>query len=129
MAPPKKTKKNNRRGMSNGKRSKGKRSKNKRSKSKSNKRSKKRIRNARMVSKKRYTNLLKKKTQKKRMTPKDRKELDRALFVNYCKCIKKIKDSKEFQKGLEYPICMSSVYTKRGIKPHRNATKQCNKYV
>ena len=88
MAPPKKTKKNNRRGMSKGKRSKGKRSKNKRSKSK-------RIRNARMVSKKRYTNLLKKKTQKKRMTPKDRKELDRALFVNYCKCIKKIKYTKK----------------------------------
>jgi len=126
MAPPKKTKKNNRRGMSKGKRSKGKRSKNKRSKSK---RSKKRIRNARMVSKKRYTNLLKKKTQKKRMTPKDRKELDRALFVNYCKCIKKIKYSKEFKKGLEYPICMSSVYTNRGIKPPRNATKQCNQYV
>ena len=126
MAPPKKTKKNNRRGMSN---------KNKRSNSKNKKRSKgnsknkKRIRNARMVSKKRYTNLLKKKTQKKRMTPKDRKELDKALFVNYCKCIKKIKYSKEFQKGLEYPICMSSVYTKRGIKPPRNVTKQCNQYV
>ena len=113
MAPPKKTKKN-RRGMSN---------KNKRSKGK------KRIRNARMVSKKRYANLLKKKTQKKRMTPKDRKELDKALFVNYCKCIKKIKYSKEFQKGLEYPICMSSVYTKRGIKPPRNVTKQCNQYI
>jgi len=125
MAPPKKTKKN-RRGMSN---------KNKRSNSKNKKRSKgnsknkKRIRNARMVSKKRYANLLKKKTQKKRMTPKDRKELDRALFVNYCKCIKKIKYSKEFQKGLEYPICMSSVYTKRGIKPPRNVTKQCNQYI
>ena len=124
MAPLKKTKKNNRRGMSNkNKRSKG-NSKNKRSMS-----NKKRIRNARMVSKKRYTNLLKKKTQKKRMTPKDRKELDRALFVNYCKCIKKIKYSKEFQKGLEYPICMSSVYTKRGIKPPRNVTKQCNQYI
>jgi len=109
--------------------------KNKRSNSKNKKRSKgnsknkKRIRNARMVSKKRYANLLKKKTQKKRMTPKDRKELDRALFVNYCKCIKKIKYSKEFQKGLEYPICMSSVYTKRGIKPPRNVTKQCNQYI
>ena len=124
MAPPKKTKKN-RRGMSN----KNKRSNSKNKRSKGNSKNKKRIRNARMVSKKRYTNLLKKKTQKKRMTPKDRKELDRALFVNYCKCIKKIKYSKEFQKGLEYPICMSSVYTKRGIKPPGNITKQCNQYI
>ena len=125
MAPPKKTKKNNRRGMSKGKRSKGKRSKNKRSKSK---RSKKRIRNARMVSKKRYTNLLKKKTQKKRMKTKDRKELDRALFVNYCKCIKKLKYSKDYQEGAEYPICMASVYTNRSLKPPKDVAKKCKRY-
>ena len=45
------------------------------------------IKDARMVSKKRYNMLL----QKKKRTKKENKDLDRALFVSYCKCIKKIK--------------------------------------
>ena len=134
MAPPK-TKKNNRRGMSNkNKRSKrkGMSNKNKRSKrngmSNKNKRSKKSILNARMVSKKRYTDLLKKKTMRKKMAKKDKKELDKALFVNYCKCIKQLKYSKDYQEGAEYPICMASVYTNRSLKPPKDVAKKCKRY-
>ena len=135
MAPPKKTKKNNRRGMSNkNKRSKrrgmsnNKRSKRKGKRKGKNKRSKKSILNARMVSKKRYTDLLKKKTMRKKMAKKDKKELEKALFVNYCKCIKKLKYSKDYQEGAEYPICMASVYTNRSLKPPKDVAKKCKRY-
>ena len=114
MAPPKKTKHNNRRGMSK-----------KISKKKSKKRS---IKKTRTVSKKRYTDLLKKKTMRKKMDKKDKKELDKALFVNYCKCIKKLKDSKDYQEGAEYPICMTSVYKNRGLKPPKDVAKKCKRY-
>ena len=92
---------------------------------KKHKHMKKSIRRARTISKKRYTHLLNKRRTKKRMTNKDKKELDRALFVNYCKCIKKLKYSKEYKAGTEYPICMSSVYKKRGIKPPKNVSNKC----
>ena len=117
MAPPKKTKHNNRRGMSK-----------KISKKKSKKRS---IKKTRTVSKKRYTDLLKKKTMRKKMDKKDKKELekelDKALFVNYCKCIKKLKYSKDYQEGAEYPICMTSVYKNRGLKPPKDVAKKCKR--
>ena len=95
---------------------------NKRSNKRNNKQSNKRtvknvkrkysIKNARMVSEKRYNELL----NKKRLTQKEKKELDRALFVKYCKCIKKIKYSSAYSPGVEYPICMSTIYNKRDKK-------------
>tara|TARA_B100001115_G_scaffold145106_1_gene113213 strand:+ start:14438 stop:14722 length:285 start_codon:yes stop_codon:yes gene_type:complete len=93
------------------------------------KKKKKSIKNARIVSKKRYSQLIKKKKTKKRMTKRDKKDLDKALFVNYCKCIKRLKYSKEYEDGLEYPICMSSVYKKRGFKPPKNISKKCKQYI
>lgn len=90
---------------------------------------KKRIQTARMVSKKNYSKLVNKKKKRKRLTKKDKKNLDRSLFVNYCKCIKKIKYDKNYEKGIEYPICMSSIYTKRGFKPPKNITKKCKQYI
>ncbi len=101
---------------------KGKRSSTKKKKRKTKKYS---IKNARMISKKRYNMLL----QKKKRTKKENKDLDRALFVNYCKCIKKIKYAKEYGPGAEYPICMSSVYKQRGIKPPKDVTKKCKRYL
>ena len=89
---------------------------------------KKSIKKARTVSKKKYDKLVKKKKTKKRMTKKEKQQLDQALFVNYCKCIKKLKYSKEYEEGLEYPICMSSVYTKRGFKAPKNVKEKCKKY-
>ena len=83
------------------------------------------IKDARMVSKKRYNMLL----QKKKRTKKENKDLDRALFVNYCKCIKKIKYADDYKSGAEYPICMSSIYKQRGIKPPKDVTKKCKRYL
>tara|TARA_Y100000996_G_C22521505_1_gene642667 strand:- start:1126 stop:1410 length:285 start_codon:yes stop_codon:yes gene_type:complete len=93
------------------------------------KKKKKSIKNARMVSKKRYSQLIKKKKTRKRMTKRDKKDLEKALFVNYCKCIKRLKYSKEYEDGLEYPICMSSVYKKRGFTPPKNIYKKCKQYI
>ena len=93
------------------------------------KKKKKSIKNARIVSKKRYSQLIKKKKTRKRMTKRDKKDLEKALFVNYCKCIKRLKYSKEYEDGLEYPICMSSVYKKRGFTPPKNIYKKCKQYI
>ena len=82
------------------------------------------IKNARMISEKRYNELL----NKKRLTQKEKKELDRALFVKYCKCIKKIKYSSAYSPGVEYPICMSTIYNKRGKKAPKGVTKKCKNY-
>ena len=46
---------------------------------------------ARMITRTRYRELL----SKKRLTEKEKKDLERALFVNYCKCIKNLTYSKE----------------------------------
>jgi excinuclease UvrABC helicase subunit UvrB len=86
------------------------------------------IKNARTATKKRYSQLLKKKVSKKRMTKREKSDLDKALFVNYCKCIKKLKYSKEYENGLEYPICLSSVYKKRGLKPPKDIKEKCKQY-
>lgn len=82
------------------------------------------IKNAKMISKKRYTKLLK----KKRKTKKEKKQLDKALFINYCKCIKRLKYSKKYKKGQEYPICISSVYINRNINPPKDIVNKCKKY-
>ena len=96
---------------------------------KTEKKTKKRsIKKARVITRKKYEKLVKKKKTKKRMTKKEKKQLDHALFVNYCKCIKKLKYSKEYEEGLEYPICMSSVYTKRGLKAPKDVKKKCKQY-
>ena len=47
------------------------------------------IKKARMISRKKYETLVKKKRSRKRLTKKEKKQLENALFVNYCKCIKK----------------------------------------
>ena len=86
------------------------------------------IRKARTIGKKRYTKLIRKKRTKKRMTKKEKQQLNHALFINYCKCIKKLKYSKEYEEGLEYPICISSIYKKRGFKPPTDIKKKCKKY-
>lgn len=83
------------------------------------------IRKARMVSKKRYKQLL----SKKKLTKKESKQLDRALFVKYCRCVKKMKyTNKKHQRGREYPICVHSIYKKRHKKVPKDLQKKCGKY-
>ena len=112
----------------------GKRSKrnNKRS-IRNNKRSNRRsckwtLKKAGMVTKKRYKKLLTKKENKKKLNKNEKKDLDRALFVNYCKCTKKLKKDQEIEKGAEYPICTTSVYLNRGIKTPKGVQKKCKRY-
>ena len=83
------------------------------------------IRNARMVSKKRYKQLL----SKKKLTKKERKQLERALFVKYCRCVKKMKyTNKKKQRGREYPICVHSIYKKRSKKVPKDLQRKCSNY-
>ena len=87
------------------------------------KRAKKRI-----VSKKKYQELIKKRQHHKKLSLKERKKLDEALFVNYCSCVKSLKYDQKVKDYLEYPVCMSSIYKKRGFKPPKGVTQKCGKY-
>ena len=83
---------------------------------------------AKMISKSKYKELIKKRQHHKKLTPSQRKKLDHALFMNYCSCIKKLKYDTKTKENLEYPFCMSSIYTKRGFKSPKGVTKRCKKY-
>ena len=80
------------------------------------------------ISKKKYKQLISKKRSKKKnttLTSKEKKQLDDALYVKYCKCLKQFESKGEYSKG--YPICMNSVYKNRGFKPPQNASRNCKK--
>ena len=85
---------------------------------------KRKIKDKRMISQKKYKELL----QKKRLRKNEKKELDNALFVNYCKCVKNIKYSGKYSKGSEYPICISSIYKNRNIVPPKGIIKRCSEF-
>lgn len=86
------------------------------------------LKKAKILSKKDYNILIKKRKSKKKLTKKQNKKLDHTLFIKYCKCVKHLKYSKKKKDYLEYPICTSAVYTKRGFKPPKNIRKRCKKY-
>jgi len=86
------------------------------------------LKKAKILSKKEYNILIKKRKSKKKLTKKQNQKLDHTLFIKYCKCVKHLKYSKKNKNYLEYPICTSSVYTKRGFKPPKNVRKRCKKY-
>jgi len=72
-----------------------------------------------------YKSFIKRK-QKNKLSKKNSKWLDKRLQTKLCKCIKGLKSSKKkYKKGSEYPICLSSIYTKRGFKPPKKAIKRC----
>ena len=78
-----------------------------------------------------YTKLIQQKKRKK-LSKKNSKWLDKKLQTKLCKCIKglklnKNKQKKKYKQGSEYPICLSSIYTKRGFKPPKKAIKRCKK--
>ena len=76
------------------------------------------------MSKKKYRSLIARKKSKKKMSSKNKKKLDHALFVQYCKCLKQFKFRNE--ENLGYPVCMNSVYKNRKFKPPKNASRLCN---
>ena len=76
-------------------------------------------------SEKKYKSLLEKRRSKKKNTSlskKEKKQLDEALFVKYCKCLKKFESDGDAR---GYPICMNAVYKQRKIKPPKNPVKKC----
>jgi hypothetical protein len=81
-----------------------------------------------MISKKKYQELIQKRQHNKKLTLNERKQLDEALFVNYCSCVKSLKYDPKVKDYLEYPVCMSSIYKKRGFKPPKGVTQKCGKY-
>jgi len=82
----------------------------------------------RMISETKYKELIKKRQHNKKLTLGQRKKLDHALFTNYCSCIKSLKYDKKVKDYLEYPVCMSSIYKKRGFTPPKGVTVRCGKY-
>ena len=88
---------------------------------------KKSLQKARLLSKKEYEKYIQKRQKKKKLTKKQNQKLDHSLFINYCKCIKKLK-KQNLKNNIEYPICMSSIYTKRKLKAPKNINKKCKKY-
>ncbi len=104
-----------------------------------------------ILTEKKYKKLIQQK-KKGKLSKKNKKILDRTLKKKLCKCIKGIKarnyrnnnkpsnkrsnkpsnsnkrsnsNNKRSKKGSEYPICLSSIYTKRGFKPPKRAIKGC----
>ena len=93
------------------------------------KKKKKSLKKTRIISKQKYKEYIQKKKTKKKLTKKQNKDLDKILFVKYCRCIKSLKKNTKIKKNLEYPICMSSVYTKRGLKAPKNIKDKCKQYT
>ena len=91
----------------------------KQSKKRSVKRSKK------LISKTKYKALIKKRQHHEKLSLTERKQLDNALFVKYCSCVKSLKYDKNVKDYLEYPVCMSSIYKNRGFKPPSGVTSKC----
>jgi len=82
----------------------------------------------RMISKTKYKELIQKRQHHKKLTPSQRKKLDHALFINYCSCVKSLKYDPKVKDYLEYPVCMSSIYKKRGFEVPKGVTARCSKY-
>lgn len=82
----------------------------------------------RMISKKKYKELIQKRQHNKKLSLNERKKLDHALFINYCSCVKSLKYDSKVKDYLEYPVCMSSIYKKRGFNPPKGVTVRCKKY-
>ena len=82
----------------------------------------------RLISTKKYKELIKKRQHHQKLSLKERKQLDHALFIKYCSCIKSLKYNERIKENIEYPICMSSVYKKRGFKSPKNVKSRCKKY-
>ena len=77
------------------------------------------------MSDKKYNKFIKQ-NKKGKLSLKNYKKLSKELNRKYCKCIQAVRSTlKKSNKGAEYPICTSSIYTKRGIKPPKDKNKKC----
>ncbi len=63
---------------------------------------------------------------RKRLSKNQKKNLDKALHIKYCKCVKDLKYSKK--NPAAYGICANSVYKNRGYELPPRAARDCEKY-
>ena len=78
------------------------------------------------ISEKTYNKLLDMKKNKKTLSKFQQSNLDKALHIKYCTCVKSLKYSQK-NKGA-YGICANSVYKNRGFEMPPRAARNCNKY-
>ena len=79
------------------------------------------------ISEKTYKKLLDMKKNKKNLSKSQQRNLDKALNIKYCSCVKSLKYSQK--NPAAYGICTNSVYKNRGFEMPPRATKNCNKYA
>ena len=77
------------------------------------------------ITNKKYNELLKKRRTRKKMSSKEKRLLDDALYMKYCKCVAKLAYGKKIG-AKAYPICMNSIYKNRKLKPPKNVSRRCN---
>ena len=77
------------------------------------------------ISEKTYNKLLDMKKNKKTLSKFQQRNLDKALHIKYCTCVKSLKYSQK--NPAAYGICTNSVYKNRGFDMPPSATKNCNK--
>ena len=62
---------------------------------------------------------------KKRLSKKEKKILDKELYLKYCNCIKGLKYGQK--NPAAYGICANSVYKNRGLELPYRAARNCKK--
>ena len=95
---------------------------NRRKRSQTNRKSKRRTPMKLNMSENNYRKLL----SRKRLSKNQKKNLDKALHIKYCKCVKDLKYSKK--NPAAYGICANSVYKNRGYELPPRAARDCEKY-
>ena len=99
--------------------------KNKKNKNKKTRKKKRKKDRKRKLTPQKYKELIHRRQTKTPMTKMQKKQLDNELFVNYCKCLKKLKYEKKGAKGYEYPYCATSIYRNRGFEVPKGVTQRC----
>ena len=94
---------------------------------KSRKRTKSKSKSLKMnMSEKNYNKLLNMKLKNKKLSKTQKKSLDKALHMKYCKCVKSIKYGQKNPGA--YAICAHSVYKNRGLDMPFRAARDCSNY-
>ena len=96
-------------------------------KKKQKRKTKQRLTTTKPLTDERYHALVQQRRSRKRMSSKDKKSLDKELNKKFCKCVRTVKYNKTIKKGIQYPICMKSIYKNRGFEVPKGAIKNCSK--
>ena len=97
------------------------------SRRKKTRKQKARKRTLKKLSQSKYKFLIQKRQHHKKLSHGERKQLDRELLKKYCSCVKKLKYNESLPKNIEYPVCLNSIYKKRGFKSPKRVSRRCYK--